>query len=110
MRIFRSDDGAEIREEDVLKIRLRLWDSETHEAACRIDAALGPKTCGSEMTWNDGGQTFVVGRCVLPPGHHPFERDDQMYGICDKFTCRLPFDDPIHSPGHQTAAECWRES
>jgi hypothetical protein len=110
VRIFRSDDGAEIREEDVRDV-LGFCEVAT-DASDRIVAALGPKTCGCEMTWNDSGQTFVVGRCVLPPGHHPFRpkssaAKDETSCIED---CHCWVGHPIHSPGHQTAPECWRES
>ena len=91
MRKFIADDGsgAELREEDVLKVRLRLWDSETHEAACRIDAALAPKTCRAKLLsarlgWTADQPTHVNGlACVLPPNHQG---------------------------AHQVAPECWRES
>ena len=110
MRIFRSDDGAELREEDVRDI-LGFCELAT-DASDRIVAALVPKTCGCEMTWNDSGQTFVVGRCVLPPGHHPFVAEGSG-GSWPSRTCltcdNLPAN-PLHSPGHQTAPECWRES
>jgi hypothetical protein len=106
VRIFRSDDGAELREEDVRGI-LGFCELAT-DASDRIVAALVPKTCGCEMTWNDSGQTFVVGRCVLPPGHHPWTPSHYAKDI--RACCPRPATDPIHSPGHMTAPECWRES
>jgi hypothetical protein len=123
VRIFRSDDGAEIREDD---LRVLARDEPNIsifvDAQVRVLSALhpvasaspspDPKTCGSEMTWNDGGQTFVVGRCVLPAGHHPFVAEGSG-GSWPSRTCltcdNLPAN-PLHSPGHQTAPECWRES
>jgi hypothetical protein len=113
VRIFRSDDGAEIREEDVLKIRLRLWDSKTHEAACRIDAALTPKTCGAVLPCvHDSDNCRHPHPCVLSPGHHPFVAEGSG-GSWPSRTClicdNLP-ENPLHSPGHMTAPKCWHES
>jgi hypothetical protein len=133
VRIFRSDDGAELREEDVERVistyvhRSTEWGDydERHAAACRIIAALAPKTCGAilpVMMQNVGGRGYSgPQRCVLPPEHHPAtdwdpERHllrcgdkEQREHTRDCAQCGRDVFDPIHASGHMTAPECWRE-
>ena len=122
MRIFRSDDGAELREEDVLRVistyvhRSSEWGDpdERHDAACRIHAALAPKTCGATLKIGTFGTPTMplVFKCVLPPEHHPFiaEGSGGSWPSRTCLTCdNLPAN-PLHSPGHMTAPKCWHES
>jgi hypothetical protein len=163
VRIFRSDDGAEIREEDVRALT-RAYEygfgkGAAFAAADRVLAALAPKPklfskpgveipCKVEVdpdgatTWTpleklkvQPGDSFTLVAqpgdkftmllapdtcrgvmyshysghepCVLPPGHHPFVAGGSggTCLICDN----LP-ENPLHSPGHMTDPECWREA
>jgi hypothetical protein len=119
VRIFRSDDGAEIREDDLRALaEFARGGPRTCEAnSIRVLAALAPKTCGAMlasvtlMHIAKGHDEYVPLDlpCVLPPGHHPFDRYS-THPYCTVKGCNKLADDPIHSPGHQTAPECWRES
>jgi hypothetical protein len=171
VRIFRSDDGAEIREEDVraltrayeygfgkgaafaaadrvlaaLSPKPKLFSKPGVEIPCKVEVGpdgattwtpleklkvqpgdsftlvaqpgdkftmvLTPKTCGAIFV--GAGSPYrddfdASGRrCVLPPGHHPFVAGGSggTCLICDN----LP-ENPLHSPGHMTDPECWREA
>ena len=100
-RIFRSEDGAELQEEDVWGVVAEYRNHPTHpafEAAERLVAALAPRTCGAVLAVRQ----LVEFPCVLPPGHHPIHGEREVW-------CGKKAADPIHSPGHMTAPECWRE-
>ena len=117
-RIFRSDDGAEISEEDVAAVIIAntataYW----KQAVRRLTDALAPKTCGAVIAWPNNGWPVVsqgpgsppAFPCILPAGHHPYGPD--LLGVCQ--TCGsdpVERNDPIHSPGHMTAPETWSES
>ncbi len=178
MRIFRSDDGAEIREEDVraltrayeygfgkgvafeaadrvlaaLSPKPKLFSKPGVEIPCKVEVdpdgattwtpleklkvqpgdsftlvaqpgdkftmVLKPKTCGAilpVMVQNVGSGGYSgPQRCVLPAGHHPFDpvtdQGDDPYSVICRRPCNKVAVNPIHSPGHMTAPECWRES
>ena len=120
--IFRSDDGREIEEADLRAVvdcfqRARVMEPEPWK---RILAALAPKptsTCGAMLvveTYDCQGQTHrgPYFRCVLPPGHHPYESflepgtDDWVCINCPSGEDRSP-EDPIHAPGHMPSADSW---
>jgi hypothetical protein len=129
VRIFRSDDGAEIREDD---LRVLARDEPNIsifvDAQVRVLSALhpvasaspspDPKTCGAKLWaarlgWTADQPTHVDGlACVLPAGHHPFVAEGSG-GSWPSRTCltcdNLPAN-PLHSPGHMTAPKCWHES
>ena len=178
MRIFRSDDGAEIREEDVraltrayeygfgkgaafaaadrvlaaLSPKPKLFSKPGVEIPCKVEVGpdgattwtpleklkvqpgdsftlvaqpgdkftmvLTPKTCGAIFV--GAGSPYrddfdASGRrCVLPPGHHPFDpvtdQGDDPYSVICRRPCNKVAVNPIHSPGHMTDPECWREA
>ena len=125
MRRFIADDGSgvELREEDVRALadaaKYAITIEETRaavKARDRILAALGPKpapTCGARTySTYEGGYL----RCVLPPpvngyheGHHAWNRGQSWQRWDWGGTCGKPESDPVHSPGHMVAQECWRE-
>ncbi len=117
MRIFKSDDGAELREEDVRALT-RAYEygfgkGAAFEAADRVLAALAPKTCGALLPCvHDSDNCRHPHPCVLSPGHHRFGQSGKPAGCGHDPACGcgLPVSNPIHSPGHMTAPECWRES
>ena len=126
MRRFIADDGsgAELREEDVQELLdyYTEGDALSIQAIERIAAALAPKpapTCGAVL------EVDIYDRpCVLPPpvngyheGHHAWTRGNNEaegpLAECQRWdwggTCGKPESDPVHSPGHMVAQECWRE-
>jgi len=72
-RVFKADDGTELREEDValvIEARHEGFPSPIFTAVARLRAALAPEMCGAVMTSNVSGYSFDGRyRCKLSPGH-----------------------------------------
>ena len=108
MRIFRSEDGAELREEDVRELAHHCRNcGRDLDIVQRVEAALAPRRCGAIIVWSDKKWGETTMSCILPPGHHPF--GGRYLTICDALECKLPLEDPIHSPGHLIDRAFWNE-
>jgi len=121
VRIFRSEDGAELREEDLRCYLTGQSGTDWVAAGDRIAAALAPRACGAVFVGSPNCAPYrddfdVSGRvCVLPPGHHPYRPEVTNYApergniSRECAHCGRLWDDPIHALGHMVAPECWRE-
>jgi hypothetical protein len=121
-RIFRAEDGAELREEDVRALadaaKYAITIEETRaavKARDRMLMALAPKpapTCEATLVvhvWspNPLEDRYVTLPCVLPPGHHPCPAFLDEHDCCRQ--CGKGPAHENHAPCHMTASETWRE-